>query len=249
MMTMSPSWILGRAFSRSSGVISNSAAYERCRSISVFSVACSSYSWNLIAGHRERTKGTLFEQVAEESIDAAVNRPRQDLPPFKGGLLDYHLQTMIERSGRTDSVDAADGTWLREVFETFNDLAAKSAQFRFALEAAVDWRYARDPRAGLARVWSGIESLFGISAELVYRLSVIGASLLTPRGRARKARYDAIKKLYGVRSKAVHGESLPDELLAHAMNESYQLLRELLLLSVAKGRALSMEDFDEAVFG
>jgi hypothetical protein len=213
------------------------------------SVACCGYSWNLIAGHRERVKGTFFEQAAEEGIDAAVNRPRQDLPPFKGGLLDYHLHTMIETNRRIDSVSRDDGTWLQGAFETFNDLAAKSAQFRFALEAAIDWRYARDPRAGLARIWSGIESLFGISAEIVYRLSVISASLLTPRGKARKAKYDAIKKLYGVRSKAVHGESMPDDVLIHAMNDSYQVLRELLLLAVAKGRPLSMEDFDEAVFG
>jgi hypothetical protein len=201
------------------------------------------------AGHREQVKGTFFEQAAEEGIDAAVNRPRQDLPPFKGGLLDYHLHTMIETNRRIDSVSRDDGTWLQGAFETFNDLAAKSAQFRFALEAAIDWRYARDPRAGLARIWSGIESLFGISAEIVYRLSVISASLLTPRGKARKAKYDAIKKLYGVRSKAVHGESMPDDVLIHAMNDSYQVLRELLLLAVAKGRPLSMEDFDEAVFG
>ena len=83
----------------------------------------------------------------------------------------------------------------------------------------------------------------------MYRISVITASLLTSRGRARKAKYEAIKKLYGMRSKAIHGESMPDDILIRAMNDSYQVLRELLLLAVAKGRPLSMEDFDEAVFG
>jgi hypothetical protein len=100
-----------------------------------------------------------MQQAAEEGIEAAVHQPRNDLPPFKGGLLDYHLHMMTETTLRTDRVNKEDGAWLQGVFETFNDLAAKSEQFRFALEASIDWRYARDPRAGLARIWSGIESM------------------------------------------------------------------------------------------
>jgi hypothetical protein len=65
---------------------------------------------------------------------------------------------------------------------------------------------------------------------------VITASLLTPRGKARREKYEALRKLYGVRSKAVHGESMPEEALIRAMNESYQVLRELILLTVTKGR-------------
>jgi hypothetical protein len=47
----------------------------------------------------------------------------------------------------------------------------------------------------------------------------------------------------------VHGEGLPADVLVEGMNSSYQLLRELLLCIVDKGRPLTNEDIDEAVFG
>ncbi len=91
--------------------------------------------------------------------------------------------------------------------------------------------------------------MYGISSELVYRISLLSASLLEPRGELRKAKFEAVKKLYSLRSKAVHGDALPPEKLASAMNESYDLLRDLILLSLNKGHALGSSDFDEAVFG
>ena len=212
-------------------------------------LACSSYSWSVIAGHQERTSHVFHKQLAEEGVDAAVHASQRELPPFRGGLLDYHLRLMVEKDARHGPVTQEDASWIRQHFETFNNLASESEQFRFALEAAVDWRYGKDPRAAIARIWSGIEAIFGITSELVFRISLLASAVLTPRGADRKQRFDAIKKLYGVRSKAVHGERLSSDLLSQAMNDSYQLLRDLLLLTVEKGRPLSDNDFDAAVFG
>src|SRR5215470_4572122 len=44
-------------------------------------IACSSYSWNLVAGHQTRHSETFKEQLAQEGINAAVHKPRRDLPP------------------------------------------------------------------------------------------------------------------------------------------------------------------------
>ena len=51
-----------------------------------------------------------------------------------------------------------------------------------------------------------------------------------------------------MRSKAVHGAQLTDERIALALNDSYHLLADLLLLSIDTGHVLVQEDFDKAVF-
>lgn len=69
------------------------------------------------------------------------------------------------------------------------------------------------------------------------------------RGKPRKTRFEAVKKLYGLRSKAVHGEPLSQDQLVSAMNESNRLLRQLLLLMIEKGHVLGADDFDDALLG
>jgi hypothetical protein len=199
-------------------------------------VACSSYSWNKIAGHQERTSHVFREQLRAEGVHAAVYESRRDLPPFQGSLLDFHTKLLIDRDSRNDSVTEEDATWIHTHFNTFNQLASESDAFRLALEAAIDWRYSKEPRLAVGRLWSGI------------RLSILCASLLEERGERRKARFQAVKKLYGLRSKAVHGEALSQEQLVSAMNDSYRRLREL-LLTIEKGHVLTVNDFDEALFG
>lgn len=212
-------------------------------------VACSSYSWNVVAGHQERTSHVFRRQLLEEGPEAAVYKSKRDLPPFQGNLLDFHLNLITNKDARTNEVTAEDAAWIHRHFDVFNELAAESLPFRFALEAAIDWRFAKDARTAVARLWSGIEALFCITTELVYRLSLLSACLLTERGESRKAKFEQVKKLYGLRSKVVHGEQLTDEKVASALNESYELLASLLLLSIDKGHVLGQADFDQAVFG
>lgn len=211
-------------------------------------VACSSYSWNVIAGHQEQTSHVFQQQLREEGLDAAVYRSKRELPKFHGNLLDFQLTLLANEDARIGPVSVEDAAWIREHFEVFNDLAAQSQPFRFALEAAIDWRCAKDARSAVARLWSGIEAIFGITSELVYRISLLSASLLAERGDTREAKFEAVKKLYGLRSKVVHGEQLPDEKVATALNDSYHLLADLLLLSIETGHVLGKDDFDRAVF-
>ena len=70
-------------------------------------------------------------------------------------------------------MSADDAAWIAKHFETFNRLASKSEPFRLALEAAIDWRFAKEPRVAVGRLWSGIEAVFGITSELVYRISIL----------------------------------------------------------------------------
>jgi len=106
----------------------------------------------------------------------------------------------------------------------------------------VDWRYAKDSRAAISRLWAGIESLFGIAAELVYRISLFGSVGLAERGPSRLDAFRRIKASYGIRSKAVHGEPLSEEKLVIGMYEAFDILRALLLNCVSKGAVPSEED-------
>jgi len=139
--------------------------------------------------------------------------------------------------------------WLHANFERFNALSARSERFRFALESGTDWRFAHDARAAIARIWAGIEALFGISAELVYRLSITAASLLRPRGSTRVDYASFVKRLYGVRSKAVHGDAIDEGKLFEALDQSFILLRDLLFLMAERGNDFSETDLQQAVLG
>ena len=214
-----------------------------------FCIACSAYSWNEIAGHQGRSQGDFKQQLVEEGVERAVFSPSTSLPPFKGNLLDFHTKYLTTKHNRVNSPINEDALWIRAKFETFNQLAATNNAFRFALEASVDWRYSTDRRAAVARLWSGIESLFGLKSELVYRIALQSASLLEPRGEKRTRRFKEIKKLYNLRSKAVHGGPLSDDQIQVALDDSYALLRDLLLYCVDSGETPEEDRILDALLG
>jgi Apea-like HEPN len=204
--------------------------------------AVSAYSWNFVAGHQKASATTLHRQVVEEGVEKAVFEPRMSLPKFQGGLLEYHLRLLIPKETRSTPFDSDEAAWISTNFERFNQLAAENERFRFALEAAIDWRYAKDPRAALARVWAGIESLLGISSELVYRVSLSAATIVAARGPERVAAFKKIKSLYGVRSKAVHGEPITEDRLFSGLHDSFDVLRTMLLDAVERGAVRAEDD-------
>ena len=214
----------------------------------IWGVACSGYSWNLIAGHQPRNSQHFQKQAQKEGIEKAVFQPIHSLPPFHGNLLDYHLTCFVDTGCRTDAPSKEDAEWVMKHYDIFNRLASDNEPFRLALEAAIDWRFAKEPRSAIARLWGGIEALFGINSELVYRISLYSASLLAPRGDARKEKFEEVKRMYGLRSKAVHGDKLSEDKIGEAMSDSFHLLRDLLILAVENGRAISSKDIDDAIF-
>ncbi|MCK5127452.1 MAG: hypothetical protein KAR42_14445 [candidate division Zixibacteria bacterium] len=196
-------------------------------------LASSAYSWSTIAETTD--DGKTHDGNSEE------------LPPFKGSILDQYFNLIIPKDAH-EVVTIQDAQWIADRFDIFVSMMAKHEKLRFAVDSTIDWRYLKDPRAAIARLWSGIEAIFAVRAELVYRLSILSAALLAPRGQERIDKYYKIKKLYGLRSRAVHGETMPEEKLLRATNESYQLLRELLIALVNLGHPWDKTDFDQAIF-
>jgi hypothetical protein len=206
-------------------------------------LAASAYSWNLIAGHQKSSSRTFRGQLVDEGIEKAIYEPRASLAPFRGQLLDYHLHLLVPRETRSTPFDSEEAEWVAAHIKRFNQLASSDERFRFALEAAVDWRYAKDPRAAVARIWAGVESLLAINAELVYRVSLCAATVLAPRGPQRITEFKRVKALYGIRSKAVHGEPMSEEKVFTGVHESFELLRTLLLDAVQRGAVRNDDDF------
>ena len=210
-------------------------------------VASSSYSWSVIAGHQERTKGIFQEELEESGVESAVYSPKRGLPPFEGQLLDVHTSLLGNEDAKT-MLRKEDADWISDNYEKFSRLRGESEAFNFALAAAVEWQYASSPRVAIAQLWSGIEALFGISSELVYRISLQVASLLEERGIARKEKFEKVKRLYDIRSKAVHGNELSFSGLYKAVLESFDILSRLLLVNVEKGRPFTSDDIKKAIF-
>jgi hypothetical protein len=212
-------------------------------------IAASAYSWQSVAGHQGRTKHVFHQQLAEEGVETAVHSSRRALPPFTGFLLDYHLRILTCPTAGSEELRREDADWIRAHFDKFNHLASASERFRFALEASTDWRYCKDARTAISRLWAGIECLFGISSELVFRLSLMAACVLHPRGDERRECFHRVKKLYGIRSKAVHGDDISPERLNEGLDSSFRLLRDLLLAFIDHGKEFSEEDYELAIFG
>jgi hypothetical protein len=210
-------------------------------------VAFNTYSWNLIAGHRKRSAPEVARQIRDEGVDAAVHRSTAAVPTFGGHALDFHIRILSNSAAKTGTLEPLDVAWINTHFATANRLAAESVPFRLALEAGSDWRYAHNLRGGVARLWSGIESLFGIESELTYRLAAYGASLLEPRGPKRKQRFSSIKKLYNLRSKAVHGAALSDDQLQSALDDSFSFLAALLDAIIVRRAVVTQDELDNAV--
>jgi hypothetical protein len=198
-------------------------------------LAYNAYSWNLVAG-----------RVASTTRPARYPHSEK-LSKFAGGLLEFHLKFLNE-GNNNKLLTKEDADWVNYYFNVFNELTAENDNFRLAVEAAVDWRYSKDHRSALARIWCGIEAICGISSELIYRVSLICSALLEYRGEKRLERFQNIKKLYNYRSKAVHGDKIPEEEMLNALFSSYHVLRDLILLIGEKGHVFTDKDFNEAIF-
>jgi len=62
----------------------------------------------------------------------------------------------------------------------------------------------------------------------LWRMALSVASLLEPRGKQRYERYRQTKKLYKIRSKAVHGAELNDDAIRQHVIQSRKLLSDLI---------------------
>lgn len=100
--------------------------------------------------------------------------------------------------------------------------------FQTAVHSLASFHWHPHPRTRLALIWSGIEALFGIDSEVVFRVSLYTAKFLAPDDTSERVKIFAdVKRLYKQRSAAVHGSKMKGDLQL-AVQESAALLRRLI---------------------
>jgi len=118
--------------------------------------------------------------------------------------------------------------WIEKSFSTARNLLDQK-NFSNAIHCLATYHWHSLPQARLALLWSGIEGLFDIDSELVFRLSLyISRFLEGDNQEKRKETFLQVRKLYSQRSAAVHGTREIKE-PNKSVIDSAQLLRRIIV--------------------
>jgi hypothetical protein len=134
-----------------------------------------------------------------------------------------------------------DIVWIIKHFVNARNLLDQS-KFSNAVHCLVTYHWHSLPTAQLALLWSGIEGLFDINSELVFRLSLYIARFLEDDCKENRVKtFNNVKRLYNLRSHAVHGSgNIVDS--NKSVNDSAQLLRRLILQCINNNNLPIIED-------
>ncbi len=194
----------------------------------------------ILAGLRVRTQSELYcPAVCSRSwddLESATDAPsiacRFEPHVYS---LDVSEPTKIEKS---------DLTWVKENLGKVLSLS-KQARFSTALDALCSYLHTERDRMKAAQLWVGIEAIFEVEFEISYRLPLLAALMLKPRGPGCKQLRDNVKKLYNERSKAIHGQEFKNA--REHVHEVRKLLARLLTKIIEDGNLPSKQDFDDLV--
>jgi hypothetical protein len=156
-------------------------------------------------------------------------------------VTNYHLR------GLTISpyyLSEEDNSWI----ENNHDIAftlLKDPKFSNAVHCLATYHWHSLANAQLALIWSGIEGLFNINSELIFRLSLYIANFLDGENlESHKKTFTEVKRLYNFRSKAVHG-SINSRNKNNGVDDSAKLLKALIIKCIIDKK---LPDTDELVF-
>jgi hypothetical protein len=196
-------------------------------------------AWWLLSALRVKSLAEfLIPAVADHSWDGIAALTNQTC---KAQLLED-----IPQARRVDVpvlVRQDDLVWVLENIVEFARML-EVPRFRLAVEAITTHQHLVSSRMMVASLWSGIEALMGVQAELRFRLGLYVACVVEPRGTKRAERYRHVKKLYDIRSRAVHGADMNEaELISHVV-ETRKMLSAMLCKIIEGGKVLSEEDLE-----
>lgn len=153
-------------------------------------------------------------------------------------ITNYYLRGLTKTIYEIGDEEAS---WIEKYFKIARRLLDKP-EFENAVHCLATYRWHAHPRPRLALIWAGIEGLFNIESELVFRLSLYTAKFLTPDNKKEmKGMFSKVKELYKQRSAAVHGSRIKGE-LAKAVDDSAQLLKSLIKRCIVAGDLPKVED-------
>jgi hypothetical protein len=139
------------------------------------------------------------------------------------------------------ALSKAEERWISTNFSKARGLLA-DARFQNSVNALSSFRWHIHHIPRLAILWSGIEGLFDVETELVFRISLYVSRFLEPKNRSRRQKlFDHCKELYRARSKAVHGSKIKGN-ADKIVSESAAILRRLVVKIVETGSVPSTRD-------
>lgn len=166
----------------------------------------------------------LFDKTVLWNVQSEIPAEKIDASSTLN-ITNYHLAGFHALSEH--QVTATDREWLERHFETARNLLSTPA-FETAAHSLATFRWHSVVRSQLALIWSGIEALFGIDSEIVFRVSLYIARFLEPDDQAKRSHlFTKVKQLYKQRSKAVHGAKVKGDIQS-AVKESSDLLGRLI---------------------
>jgi hypothetical protein len=160
----------------------------------------------------------------------AVCNLQSDAPAERFGqgsqlrVTNYHLRGLV---AEPHVISEAEAVWIEANVGAARALLERP-RFRDAVHALASYRWHSLPRARLALLWAGIEGLFGVDSEIVFRLSLYVARFLAPNDAHERGQiFAGVKKLYKYRSAAVHGSQIKGD-PPGLVKDSVDLLQRLL---------------------
>lgn len=137
-------------------------------------------------------------------------------------------------------ISEEDEEWLRKNYEAAYTLLGQDC-YQTAVHAMASFRWHSVPRVQLAIIWSGIESLFNVNTEVSFRISLYIANFLGESEAQAKQIFKQVRKMYSLRSSAVHGNKTNDN-LENAVKESADLLNQILRHCAETKKLPSVDD-------
>jgi hypothetical protein len=201
-------------------------------------------AWWIISALRVRT-------CAEFLVVAVSDRSWSTLAAIEDRSCQVQLledHPLAHRFEPSNPVTAGDLTWVGEHIFAFADLLENS-RFRLAVDAVCTHHHIASPRMSAAMLWSGIEALFSIAAELRFRLAAGIAAILESPGAQRAECYRRVKKLYDFRSKIVHGAAVSQEDISEHIIEVRSILVRLICAWVDSGLPFDDVRIEGLLFG
>jgi hypothetical protein len=144
--------------------------------------------------------GLLLGAIADCEVmcNLQCDLPVEQLKPDSTLVVtNYQLRGLSNHPVR--SMTDTEITWVEKNFGKARSLL-QNDYFRNAVHCLASYRWHSMPRARLAIIWSGIEGLFGVDSEIVFRVSIYAAKFLEPEDRVKQIEmFEKVKELYKLR--------------------------------------------------
>lgn len=138
-------------------------------------------------------------------------------------ITNYELRALLSTAY---SISDVDEEWISKNYDAAYALLEKEC-YQTAVHAMASYRWHSVPRVQLAVIWSGIESMFNVNTEVSFRISLYIANFLCDDKAEAKQIFKQVRKMYSLRSSAVHGNKTKDN-IENAVVESADLLNRIL---------------------